>query len=172
MEEELWWWGGVLLVTLSMIYLEFNAHLTSIVTTAFYSDTPTHLVVLSGTIICSQQDNDPKYTSRLCKGNLTKKESDGVLHQMTWPPQSPNLNPIEGLGWVGPQSEGKASNKCSAYVGTASRLLRFAGWENAKSVQGKETLLLLHMCYFIVLMSSLLFYNVENSINKDNLLNE
>ena len=33
-------------------------------------------------------------TSRLCKGYLTKKESDGVLHQMTWPPQSPDLNPI------------------------------------------------------------------------------
>ncbi|CDQ78334.1 unnamed protein product [Oncorhynchus mykiss] len=23
------------------------------------------------------------------------KESDGLLHQMTWPPQSPDLNPIE-----------------------------------------------------------------------------
>ncbi|CAJ0964314.1 unnamed protein product [Ranitomeya imitator] len=34
-------------------------------------------------------------TSRLCKGYLTKKESDGVLRQMTWPPQSPDLNPIE-----------------------------------------------------------------------------
>ncbi|KAK5615421.1 hypothetical protein CRENBAI_001263 [Crenichthys baileyi] len=31
----------------------------------------------------------------LCKGYLTKKESDGVLRQMTWPPQSPDLNPIE-----------------------------------------------------------------------------
>uniref|UniRef100_A0AAZ3RAH0 EF-hand domain-containing protein n=1 Tax=Oncorhynchus tshawytscha TaxID=74940 RepID=A0AAZ3RAH0_ONCTS len=41
------------------------------------------------------QDKDPKHTSRLCKGYLTKKESDGVLHQMTWPPQSPDLNPIE-----------------------------------------------------------------------------
>ncbi|CAJ0926315.1 unnamed protein product [Ranitomeya imitator] len=40
-------------------------------------------------------DNDPKHTARLCKGYLTKKESDGVLHQMTWPPQSPDLNPIE-----------------------------------------------------------------------------
>ena len=36
-----------------------------------------------------------KYTSRLCKGYLTKKESDGVLHQMTWPPQSIDRNPIE-----------------------------------------------------------------------------
>ncbi|CAJ0929860.1 unnamed protein product [Ranitomeya imitator] len=41
------------------------------------------------------KDNDPKHTSRLCKGYLTKKESDGVLRQMTWPPQSPDLNPIE-----------------------------------------------------------------------------
>ncbi|KAI3374271.1 hypothetical protein L3Q82_006118 [Scortum barcoo] len=41
------------------------------------------------------QDNDPKHSSRLCKGYLTKKESDGVLRQMTWPPQSPDLNPIE-----------------------------------------------------------------------------
>ncbi|XP_073493617.1 uncharacterized protein [Phyllobates terribilis] len=40
-------------------------------------------------------DNDPKHTSRLCKGYLTKKESDEVLRQMTWPPQSPDLNPIE-----------------------------------------------------------------------------
>ncbi|XP_070289958.1 olfactory receptor 4M1-like [Salvelinus sp. IW2-2015] len=30
-----------------------------------------------------------QHTSRLCKSYLTKKESDGVLHQMTWPPQSP-----------------------------------------------------------------------------------
>ena len=31
----------------------------------------------------------------LFKGYLTKKESDGVLHQMTWPLQSPDLNQIE-----------------------------------------------------------------------------
>ena len=36
-----------------------------------------------------------QHTPRLCKGYLTKKESDGVLHQMTWPPQSSDLNPIE-----------------------------------------------------------------------------
>uniref|UniRef100_A0AAZ3NXJ9 Tc1-like transposase DDE domain-containing protein n=1 Tax=Oncorhynchus tshawytscha TaxID=74940 RepID=A0AAZ3NXJ9_ONCTS len=36
-----------------------------------------------------------QHTSRLFKGYLTKKESDGVLHQMTWPPQSPALNPTE-----------------------------------------------------------------------------
>ncbi|XP_052356461.1 LOW QUALITY PROTEIN: ubiquitin conjugation factor E4 B-like [Oncorhynchus keta] len=36
-----------------------------------------------------------QHTSSLCKSYLTKKESDGVLHQMTWPPQSLDLNPIE-----------------------------------------------------------------------------
>ena len=41
-----------------------------------------------------KQDNDPKHTSRLCKGYLSK-ESDQVMHQITWPPQSPNLNAIE-----------------------------------------------------------------------------
>ena len=50
---------------------------------------------LAGPSFILQQDNDPKHTSRLCKGYLTKKESDGVLCQMTWPPQSPDLNPME-----------------------------------------------------------------------------
>ena len=50
---------------------------------------------LAGLSSVFQQDNDAKHTSRLCKGYLTKKESDGVLHQMTWAPQSPDLNPIE-----------------------------------------------------------------------------
>jgi hypothetical protein len=35
-----------------------------------------------------------QHTSRLFKGYLTKKEDGEVLHQMTWPPQSPDLNPI------------------------------------------------------------------------------
>ena len=26
---------------------------------------------------------------------MTEKERDGVLRQMTWPPQLPNLNPVE-----------------------------------------------------------------------------
>ena len=28
-------------------------------------------------------------------GLMCPKESDGVLHQITWPPQSPDLNPVE-----------------------------------------------------------------------------
>nr|XP_046223628.1 LOW QUALITY PROTEIN: ubiquitin conjugation factor E4 B-like [Oncorhynchus gorbuscha] len=50
-------------------------------------------LVLQGAL--TQPRTMTQHTSRLCKGYLTKKESDGVLHQMTWTPQSPNLNPIE-----------------------------------------------------------------------------
>ena len=86
---------GALLVTLSVIYLEFTAHLTSIATTAFCSDSPSHLVwAQEDNHFVFEQDNEPNHTSRLCTGYLTK-ESDGVLHQMTWPPQSADLNPIE-----------------------------------------------------------------------------
>jgi hypothetical protein len=103
-------------VTLSVIYLEFKAHLCSMATTAFCSDyaIPPGLGLV-GLSFVFQQDNDSKHTGRLCKGYLTKKESGGVLHQMTWHPQSPDLNPIE---------------------------------------------MVLHdsVCYFIILMSSLLFY--------------
>ena len=63
-------------------------------TTVFFSDTPSHLV-------CAEWDYHyffirtmTQHTLRLCKGYLTK-ESHGVLHQMTWPPRSPDLNPIE-----------------------------------------------------------------------------
>lgn len=44
-----------------------------------------------------QQDNDPKHTSKLCRNYLESKENEGVLQFMTWPPQSPDINPIEML---------------------------------------------------------------------------
>ena len=50
---------------------------------------------LVGPSFIFQKGNDPQYTSRLCNSYLTKKESDGVLHQMTWPPHSPDLNTME-----------------------------------------------------------------------------
>ena len=70
-----------------------------------------------------QQDNDPKHTSRLCKHYLTKKASvgaasDDLASTITQP--QPNW---DGVGWVGLHCEGKAANKCSAYVGTPSRPL-------------------------------------------------
>lgn len=44
-----------------------------------------------------QQDNDPKHTSKLCQNYLRSKENEGVLEVMEWPPQSPDVNPIELL---------------------------------------------------------------------------
>ena len=157
-------------------------------TTAFCSD--------RRTIICFSTGQWPN-TSRLCKGYLTKKESDGVLHQMTWPPQSPDRKPIE-MVW----DELDRRVKCSDYVGTPSRMLDTFSWwswfkegkecaklssrqrvatlknltsSNIKYLDLLDTFLVttwFHMCYFIVLISSLLFYNVENSTNKEKPLNE
>lgn len=44
-----------------------------------------------------QHDNDPKHTSKLCKEYLDKLSAEGMLNVMVWPPQSPDLNPIELL---------------------------------------------------------------------------
>ncbi|CDQ86405.1 unnamed protein product [Oncorhynchus mykiss] len=64
-------------------------------TTAFCSDTPSHLVWASWDYHLFFNRTMTQHTSRLCKDYFTKKESDGVLHQMTWPQQSPDLNPIQ-----------------------------------------------------------------------------
>lgn len=44
-----------------------------------------------------QQDNDPKHTSLLCKKYLGKKKNSGAIKNMEWPPQPPDLSPIELL---------------------------------------------------------------------------
>jgi transposase len=54
-----------------------------------------------------------QHTSKLCKRHLTKKESDGGLHQMTWPPQLPDLNPIE-MVWDELDRRGKEKQPTSA----------------------------------------------------------
>ncbi|KAG7276943.1 hypothetical protein CRUP_010263 [Coryphaenoides rupestris] len=43
---------------------------------------PSGLCVVGPSFVV-QQDNEPKHTSRLCEGYMTKKETDGVLRQMT-----------------------------------------------------------------------------------------
>ena len=76
-----------MLVTLLVTYLEFKAHLTSMATAAFCSDTPSHLGCAYWDYQLFFNRTMTQHTFRLCKGYLTKKESDGVMHQMTWPPQ-------------------------------------------------------------------------------------
>ncbi|KAI5619906.1 E3 ubiquitin-protein ligase TRIM39 [Silurus asotus] len=52
-------------------------------------------LVLGKQSFSSGRFNEVQIHTEGIKGYLTKKESDGVLRQMTWPPQSPDLNPIE-----------------------------------------------------------------------------
>ena len=129
-----------------------------------------------------QRDNDP-HTSSLCKGYLTNKESDGVLHQMTWPPQSPDLNPIE-MAWGELDRRKHVLSICGNAFKTVGKVFQVKLVERMPSLckavikatggyfEESEIYLDLfntflvttwfHM-YFIVLMSSILFYNVENS---------
>lgn len=52
---------------------------------------------LNGYGFIFQHDNDPKHTSKLCTNYLQSKEDEGVLEVLEWPPQSPDINPIELL---------------------------------------------------------------------------
>ncbi|CDQ94028.1 unnamed protein product [Oncorhynchus mykiss] len=50
------------------------------------------VVIKMNTVVPEKKRTMTQHTSWLCKGYLTKKESDGVLHHMTWPLQLPDLN--------------------------------------------------------------------------------
>lgn len=67
-------------MTLLAIYLKIKGHLTSMATAAKCQP-----LCLAGLSFVFQQANVPKHTSRLCKGSLTRKESDIALHQVSWP---------------------------------------------------------------------------------------
>lgn len=72
-----------------------DEHLTSNSTAAFCSNISTGLHLVGPSSVF-QQDDDPKKTSKLSKGYLTKKkESNGVLQQMIRPPQSVPLGPAK-----------------------------------------------------------------------------
>uniref|UniRef100_A0A4W6D483 Tc1-like transposase DDE domain-containing protein n=1 Tax=Lates calcarifer TaxID=8187 RepID=A0A4W6D483_LATCA len=45
-----------------------------------------------------KQDNDHKHSSKLCRSYLDRKDEEGVLRKMDWPPQCPDLSPVE-LVW-------------------------------------------------------------------------
>ena len=85
------------------------------------SNTPPIWFALSGTIIFSPNrtmtQNPPPGCVRVI---WQRRRVMGCC--IRWPGLHNHPN-WDGLWLVGPQSEGKAANKCSAYVGTPSRLL-------------------------------------------------
>lgn len=112
-------WGrrcdGALLVALLLVsYSNFKACLTARL--------PQHSAATCHPVWCALTGN-PEHTSRLRKGYWTKKgewwssASDDLASTIARP--WPDWN---GLGWIGPRREGKATNKCSASLGASSRL--------------------------------------------------
>ena len=108
-----------------------------------------------------------QHTSKLCKGYLNKKESDGVLHQLTWHPQSPNLNPIEKV-WdeldLREKTLGKAlqvklvvrmPRVCKAVIKEKGGYIEESKITYFDLFNTFLDTTLFHVCYFIVLMSSL-----------------
>ncbi|CAK9827896.1 Transposable element Tc1 transposase [Anthophora retusa] len=59
-----------------------------------------------------QEDNDPKHSSRLCRSVLNELEGNNILKRMVWPPQSPDLSPIELL-WDELDRKAKAQSPTS-----------------------------------------------------------
>ena len=115
-----------------------------------------------------------QHTSRLCKGYLTKKESDEVRHQMIWSPQSADLNRTESV-WDELDRRVKEKQSTSAQhmweflqdcwkafqVKLVERMPRVCkAVIKANSGYFEESKIYFwvttrfHMCYFIVLMSS------------------
>lgn len=88
-----WWWSPLWRIAVmewacfAGDHIGYNARFNTC--TAFCSNIP-----------------DPKHTSMLCKGYWIKKESDWVLNQMIWLPQSdlyqnhPNPSHLS-VGWIG-----------------------------------------------------------------------
>ena len=110
---------------------------------------------------------------------------------MTWPPQSPDLNPIE-MVWIELDrrvKEKRVLSICGNSFKTVGKAFQVKLVEEIPRVckavikakggyfeeSKKNSFLvttLFNFCYFIVLMSSLLFCNVENSLRKIKTLNE
>ena len=58
---------------------------------------PSGQAIFGRTRFVFQQDNDSKHTAHVCQNYLRSLVRKGKIKVMTWPPQSPDLNPIELL---------------------------------------------------------------------------
>ena len=114
------------------------------------------------------------------------KESDGVLHQMTWPPQSPDLNPIK-IVWDELDRRVKEKQQRSAAFKTVGKAFQVKLVEKmprvckavikAKGSDFEKSKI--YFGYYMIPYALFqrfdvftLFYNVENSKNKEKCLNE
>lgn len=81
-----------------------------------------------------QQDNDPKHSSNLCKDYLRRKASPGGMQLMEWPPQSPDLSPIELL-WD--EVDRQVQEKRPSSVGALTRIVKKTWGEIAEDILDK-----------------------------------
>ena len=161
-----------------------NQHVYHSILQRYTNPSGLHLVGLS---FVFEQDNDPTHL-QAGKGLF---DSEGELHQMTWPPQSPNLNPIE-IFWE--ELDHRVKEKQPTSAQHLWELLQDCLKSNPfdylmKLVEGMPRVCkvvikakggyLKNLKYKIhfdllntFLTTSLLFYNVENSKNKEKPLNE
>ena len=85
-----------------------------------------------------QQDNDPKHTSRLCEGLFDQGQwwsavPDDLASTVTWP--KPNR---DGLGWDGPQSEGKRAQQVLSISGNSFKTVGKPFQETTSWISSRE----------------------------------
>ena len=134
MEEEVWGcFAGDTVGDLFRIQGTLNQH-------GYHSILPQYAIPsglrLVGLSFVFQQDNDPTHLQAVWglfdqEWELWSAASDDMASTIIWP--QPNW---DGLGWVGPQCQGKAANKYSAYVETPSRRLeKHSSWSWLRECQ-------------------------------------
>ncbi len=83
------------------IFFFFNIHLLILNSARYHSILVHHAVPgglkLLGKNFVFQEDNAPVHTAKANRKYLESKAALGILRTMYWPPQSPDLNPIEQI---------------------------------------------------------------------------